>query len=57
MSLWEEKSKILVMCPKGVLPYLKEEISALKFPVLSEWDTAVQTEGTLRDTMMLNLPA
>lgn len=55
MSIWQKKSKILVTCPKGVSPYLKEEIKALNFPVLAELDTAIQTEGTLQDTMILNL--
>jgi putative N6-adenine-specific DNA methylase len=55
MSIWKKKSKILVTCPKGVSPYLKEEITALGFPVMVEWDTAIQTQGTLRDTMILNL--
>ena len=55
MSIWQKKSKILVTCPKGVSPYLKEEIEALNFPVLAQLDTAIQTEGTLQDTMILNL--
>lgn len=55
MSIWKKKSKILVTCPKGVSPYLKEEITALGFPVNTQWDTAIQTEGTLQDTMILNL--
>jgi putative N6-adenine-specific DNA methylase len=55
MSIWNQKSKILVTCPNGVSPYLKEEIEALNFPVLAEMDTAIQTEGTLQDTMILNL--
>jgi 23S rRNA G2445 N2-methylase RlmL len=55
MSLWEKKSKILVTCPKGVSPYLKEEIEALGFPIVAQWDTVIQTQGTLRDTMILNL--
>ncbi|MFA5321635.1 MAG: class I SAM-dependent RNA methyltransferase [Smithella sp.] len=55
MSVWENKSKILITCPKGVSPYLKEEVEALNFPVLAQWDTAIQTTGTLRDTMILNL--
>jgi len=55
MSIWKKKSKILVTCPNGVSPYLKEEITALGFPVMVEWDTAIQTQGTLRDTMILNL--
>ncbi len=37
------------------MPYLKAEIAALGFPVLHEIDTAVSTEGTLADTMRLNL--
>ena len=53
MSIWNQKSKILVTCPKGVSPYLKKEIEALDFPVLAELDTAIQTEGTLQDTMIL----
>ncbi len=55
MSIWQKKSKILVTCPKGVSPYLKEEIEALNFPVLDQWDAAIRTEGTLQDTMILNL--
>ena len=55
MTIWNQKSKILVTCPKGVSLYLKKEIEALDFPVLAELDTAIQTEGTLQDTLILNL--
>jgi len=55
MSIWNQKSKLFVTCPKSVSPYLKEEIKALDFPVLAEWDTVIQTEGTFQDTMILNL--
>ncbi|MCX5849855.1 MAG: class I SAM-dependent RNA methyltransferase [Deltaproteobacteria bacterium] len=55
MSIWNQKSKILVTCPKGVSPYLKKEIELLNFPILTEMDTAIQTEGTLQETMILNL--
>ena len=55
MSIWKHKSKILVTCPKGVSPYLNTEIEALGFPVLAELDTAIQIEGTLEDTLILNL--
>ena len=55
MFIWEKKSRILVTCPKGVAPYLKAEIEALGFPILHEIDTAISTEGTLADTMTLNL--
>jgi putative N6-adenine-specific DNA methylase len=55
MSFWKQQSKILVTCPKGVSPYLKTEIEALGFPILVELDTAIQIEGTLEDTLLLNL--
>ena len=55
MTIWKEKSKILVTCPKGVAPYLQAEIAALGFLVLTELDTAIQTEGSLEDTLILNL--
>ena len=53
--MWKQKNKILVTCPKGVATYLKAEMETLGFPVLNEIDTAIQTEGTLEDTMFLNL--
>jgi 23S rRNA G2445 N2-methylase RlmL len=55
MTVWKQKSKILVTCPKGVTSYLKAEIEDLRFPILNEIDTAIHTEGTLEDTMRLNL--
>lgn len=55
MPIWKQKSKILLTCPKGVTSYLKAEIEDLRFPVLNEIETAIQTEGTLEDTMRLNL--
>ena len=36
-------------------PFLAEELKTLGLPVLSEMDTAVETEGTLAATMDLNL--
>ncbi len=55
MTIWKKKNTILVTCPKGVAPYLQAEITALGFPVLSQLDTAIQTEGSLEDTLFLNL--
>ena len=49
------KSKILITCPKGIPPFLKQELTALKFPVLSEHVAAVGTEGTFDDSLRLNL--
>jgi 23S rRNA G2445 N2-methylase RlmL len=48
-------SKILITCPKGIPPFLKQELISLDFPVLSEQIAGVETAGTLDDTMQLNL--
>jgi len=50
-----KKSRILVTCAKGITPFLKEEVLHLGFPVLSETIASVATEGTLDDTLRLNL--
>ena len=55
MSLFTHKSSILITCPREIPPYLKNEILSLGFPVRSEFISAVETEGTLEDTMKLNL--
>jgi putative N6-adenine-specific DNA methylase len=49
------KSPILITCPKGIPPFLKQELTALNFPVLSEHVAAVGTEGTFVDALRLNL--
>jgi 23S rRNA G2445 N2-methylase RlmL len=49
------KSRILITCPKGIPPYLKQELLALQFPVLAEHSAGVETEGSLHDAMRLNL--
>ncbi|MBN1663386.1 MAG: class I SAM-dependent RNA methyltransferase [Deltaproteobacteria bacterium] len=55
MSIWNQKSKILVTCAKGIPPYLRTEIQAAGLPVVEEIDAAVETEGALTDAMSLNL--
>ncbi len=55
MSLFTKKSPILITCAKGIAPFLKEEIAALGFPVRSELIAGVETEGTLEDSIRLNL--
>ncbi|MEA3470142.1 MAG: class I SAM-dependent RNA methyltransferase [Thermodesulfobacteriota bacterium] len=55
MSMFTRKSSILITCPREIPPYLKNEILSLGFPVRSEFIAAVETEGTLEDTMKLNL--
>jgi putative N6-adenine-specific DNA methylase len=50
-----KKSRILITCAKGITPFVKEELLRLGFPVLSETVAGVATEGTLDDTLRLNL--
>ncbi len=50
-----EKSRILVTCAKGITPFLREEILRLGFPVLAETIAGIATEGTMDDTLRLNL--
>ncbi len=49
------KSPILITCPKGISPILKQEIISCGLPVLSEHIAGIGTEGTLDDAMRLNL--
>jgi 23S rRNA G2445 N2-methylase RlmL len=49
------KNRILITCAKGIVPFLREELLHLEFPVLSESIAGVVTEGTLDDTLRLNL--
>lgn len=49
------KSRILITCAKGIAPYLKEELIELGFPVIFETTSGIATEGTIDDTLRLNL--
>jgi 23S rRNA G2445 N2-methylase RlmL len=49
------KSRILITCAKGIAPFLRKELLLLGFPVISESIAGVATEGTLDDTLRLNL--
>ncbi len=55
MSLWTKKNRIAITCAKGISAFLESEIASLGFPVLSRSVSEVETEGTLEDTMRLNL--
>ncbi len=50
-----KKNKILITCAKGIPPYLMAELLALGFPVLDELIAGIATEGTIDDTIRLNL--
>ncbi len=49
------KSRILITCAKGIPPLLAEELRELGFPVLSQHLSGVETEGSLAETLGLNL--
>lgn len=49
------KSRVLITCAKGITPFLKEELVDLGFPILSETIAGIATEGTIDDTLRLNL--
>ncbi len=48
-------NRILITCPKGIAPVLKEEVSALGLPVAAERPAGVETAGGMADCMRLNL--
>lgn len=50
-----EKNKILITCAQWISPVLAEEVKALGYPVKSVDRMGVETEGTLQDTMRLNM--
>jgi 23S rRNA (guanine2445-N2)-methyltransferase len=49
------KNRILITCAKGITPFLREELLHLGFPILSETIAGIATEGTINDTLRLNL--
>lgn len=50
-----KKSRILVTCPKRMTLYVRQELQELGYPIMYESMAGVFTEGTLHDTMILNL--
>jgi putative N6-adenine-specific DNA methylase len=50
-----QTNRILITCPKGIPPVLKQELQRLGFSALSELNAGVETEGTLDDALRLNL--
>ena len=55
MAVFLRKSRIVVTCAKGIPPFLREEILSLGLPIVSEGVSNIETEGTVSDTMRLNL--
>ncbi len=55
MSDFSAPSTISITCPKGITPYLKEELEELGFPIVKERLAGIETKGSLIDCMKLNL--
>lgn len=50
-----QKTPITITAPKGLVPFLKQEVTDLQFPVLWASETAIGTEGNYNDCLYLNL--
>ncbi len=55
ISFSMRKAPILITCPKGIPPLLKQELISSGFPVLAEHVAGIETKGTLDDAQQLNL--
>ncbi len=55
MADFSIKSRISITCPKGITPYLKQELIDLGYNILGERLAGIEIEGTLEDCMRLNL--
>ncbi len=55
MADFSKPGVLLITCAKAMPSYLCAEIKKLGFRVVAELDAAVQTKGTLKDAMLLNL--
>lgn len=55
MADFSQSSTISLTCPKGIVPYLREELTELGFPIVATREAGVETTGTLDDCMKLNL--
>ena len=51
---FEQKSKIIITCPKFIAPYLSKEVTDLGYTIIDQWSTGVAIEGTINDCIKLN---
>ncbi len=54
-TLFSTPNTIVITCPKGVPPFLSEELRSLGFPIISQSVASIETQGTLASTQHLNL--
>lgn len=55
MQVFHNKSKVVITCNKRLSAYLQDEVAALGYTVTRSFGTGVELEGTVSDTIALNL--
>lgn len=55
MQVFHNKSKIIITCNKRLSTYLQDEVEALGYTITRNFGTGVELEGTVSDTIALNL--
>jgi 23S rRNA G2445 N2-methylase RlmL len=55
MTTPNETFTVLTTCGRGIVPFLKEEITALNLPILRELESGIELKCTMPDIMRLNL--
>ncbi len=46
---------VLVTCGRGIVPFLREELAALRFPVKRELETGIEGQCSMADILRMNL--
>jgi putative N6-adenine-specific DNA methylase len=55
MQVFHTESKIVITCNKRLSPYLQQEVEALGFKPTRVFQTGIELQGTITDTIALNL--
>jgi putative N6-adenine-specific DNA methylase len=55
MQVFHTESKIVITCNKRLSPYLQQEVEALGFKPTRVFQTGIELQGTVTDTISLNL--
>lgn len=55
MSVFQTESKIIITCNKRLSPYLQQEVEGLGFTPTRVFQTGVELQGTVTETINLNL--
>ena len=50
-----KKNRIFITCSRGIDHYLEQEVAQLKFPIFLRTQAGIETEGTMKNAMDLNL--